>query len=125
MPDSDPRLERLYDYTKFHIGIYLLAAGAMVTIAGSAELRSFFSSLMQNRLLLWGAIGAMGIAGAAGGVIASTCAISGTLEEVWDSRIGPWRLRIMPGRRWAALEHTAFWASAGLFTLALLLPGRS
>lgn len=122
---EDPRLERLYDYTKFHIGIYLLAAGAMVTILGSerahALLGELFSPSLAARAILGAAILAMAISGLAGGVIASSCTTAKTFGEVWDRRIGPWRWwPHMLGRNWAALEHKSFWTSLILFVAAAL-----
>lgn len=122
MPTEDPQLARLYDYTKFHIGIYLLAAGAMVTIAGSATQSSFFEEIAKHPWLLVAAIFAMAVAGLAGGIIASTCATAEKLSDVWDECIGPWNRRWMRGSAWARLEHSAFWLSAGLFTAAALMP---
>lgn len=122
MTVSDPRLERLYDYTKFHIGIYIVAAGTMVTIAGSTELSDFLDGLIKHAVLLFGAIIAMGVAGAAGGVIISSSAIAATFDEVWQQPIGPWGRKLMAGRRWATVEHAAFWASLLLFTAAALIP---
>jgi hypothetical protein len=123
MTKADPRLERLYDYTKFHIGVYILAASTMVAIAGSADSSDFIKDLVKHRSLLMWAIAMIGIAGGAGGVIVSSCAIAGTFDEVWNQRIGPWRLRIMSGWRWAIVEHGAFWLSAVLVAAAALLPG--
>ena len=120
MSDDNARLDRLFEYTKFHIGIYILAAGAMVTIAGSEQLRGFFDSLFKP--FLFGAIVLMFVAGLAGGVIASTCACAATFDEVWKTRIGPWlftkHLRF-PGHMWARIEHLAFWASAICFAVAM------
>lgn len=120
MPTEDPQLARLYDYTKFHIGIYLLAAGAMVTIAGSETPSSFVEGVAEHPWLLMAAILAMAVAGLAGGVIASTCATAEKLSDVWDECIGPWNRGWMPGSFWARLEHSTFWLSAGLLTAAAL-----
>lgn len=122
MITPDPRIERLYDYTKFHIGIYIVAAGAMVTIAGSTEFSDFLDGLIKHSVLLVGAIIMMGIAGAAGGVIISSSAIAATFDEIWKQPIGPWGFKVMAGRRWATVEHAAFWASLLLFTAAALIP---
>ncbi|HMG46042.1 MAG TPA: hypothetical protein VK614_01085 [Allosphingosinicella sp.] len=121
MSTKDPRLERLYDYTKFHIGVYLLAAGAMGTIAGSRELRAFLGGLIHDPIWLAFPIAAMGVAGFAGGLIASTCATAATLDDVWVKRIGPWSFPVMSGRLWARVEHAAFWLSLASFAAAVLL----
>lgn len=122
MQSDDPRLERLYDYTKFHIGIYIVAASTMITVAGTKDTSSFLSALIKHPSMLLAAIAAMALAGAAGGIIISTCAIAATLDEVWERRIGPWGLRLMRGSSWAMLEHLAFWASVVLFAAAVLWP---
>ncbi len=122
MSTDDARLERLYDYTKFHIGIYILAATTMITVAGSEDQSSFLDGLIKHPWALLGAIAAMALAGAAGGIIVSSCAIARKLEEVWDRKIGPWGWRWMSGRSLARLEHAAFWASVLLFATAALLP---
>jgi hypothetical protein len=119
---SDSRLERLYDYTKFHIGVYIAAAGAMITIEGSRDKSSFAAELAKHPLLLLCAIFAMALAGFAGGIIVSTCATVSSFDEVWTKDIGPGRSQWMTGARWAGLEHRAFWLSAGLFMVAALLP---
>ena len=121
MSTDDPRLARLYDYTKFHIGIYLVTAGTMVTIAGSDRLQNFLGDLGHHPVFLILAIVAMGVAGVAGGVIASTCASADDFDDVWLKRIGPWYWQIMPGWVWAGVEHTAFWASLIFLTVAVLL----
>jgi hypothetical protein len=120
--DEDQRLERLYDYTKFHIGIYILAATTMITIAGTEDTSRFLNDLIKHPSALLAATATMLLAGAAGGVIISTCAIAANLEEVWERRIGPWGLRVMRGSSWAKLEHLAFWSSVGLFAAAVLWP---
>lgn len=123
MDSEDPRLERLYDYTKFHIGIYIVAATTMITVAGTTDTSSFLSALVQHRWLLLAAIGAMLIAGGAGGVLISSCATAARLKDVWDEKIGPWGKQWIPGYWWARIEHFAFWSSVLLFAAAVLWPG--
>src|SRR5688500_5311489 len=88
MPTDNERLDRLFEYTKFHIGIYLLAAGAMVTIASSEQTQGFFEGLCMP--FLWVAIAAMVVAGMAGGIIASSCASDLTFHQVWNEEIAFW-----------------------------------
>ncbi|TKB58828.1 MAG: hypothetical protein E8D49_10545 [Nitrospira sp.] len=72
---EDKRLERLYDYTKFHIGIYLsVAAGllALVGLAAKSEEGQFLAKLIGSPLALVGSALAMFAAGVAGAVVASS-----------------------------------------------------
>ena len=118
MAVDDPKLARLYDYTKWHIGIYLIAAGSMVTIAGSDRISNLLGDVNRTSVII--AIGAMAVSGIAGGVIASSCASANDFYEVWTKRIGPWYLRVMPGWCWALVEHTAFWTSLAALAIAIL-----
>jgi hypothetical protein len=118
--DEDHRLARLYDYTKFHIGVYLASAGAMVTIAGSRDGAEFFKNLIESQNLLYASIIAMVVAGISGGVIASSCTMAHSFDQLWHAKTGPSLLRpLMTGERWAQLEHAAFWVSAILFVCAV------
>jgi hypothetical protein len=66
MPD-DKQLSRLYDYTKFHIGIYLsFASGIVGLISTAAEGLAkvdFIKNLIGRPSLLWLSLLAMFIAG--------------------------------------------------------------
>ena len=63
-------LKQLYDYTKFHIGLYTGVVTVLVTLAKS----DFISSSMKVQSLIWLGIVFIGLAGLAGGVVASTLA---------------------------------------------------
>jgi len=54
-PVEDKRLERLYDYTKFHIGIYLSAAAGVAALLRSKDAGWIISTLVGNQYLLYGA----------------------------------------------------------------------
>ena len=108
-------LELLYDYTKFHIGVYLTISGVYVT-AAFASLDGH-PVLPLNLYFLGPAVLFTMIAGFAGGVIVSSLTQwhSGSALDFLNSKIGPWdieRLRYM-ARHWTYVEHTAFWI--GLF----------
>lgn len=102
-------LERLYDYTKFHIGVYITLTGTYLTIA---------TAKFQGNTVLNLDLGLVGfaalcflIAGMAGGVIASslTQKVGGSSASFLDDRIGPWVLRLWRARTWTHIEHTSFW----------------
>jgi hypothetical protein len=122
MATQDPRLERLYDYTKFHIGIYILAASTMITLAATRGTSRFLDALIRHQTLLLLAIAALAMAGMAGGIIISSTAVASAFDKVWDEKIGPWGTRVVRGKSWAIIEHLMFWASALLFAAAALWP---
>lgn len=112
-------LELLFDYTKFHIGVYLTMASAFITIASLKKGDSFFLELRQ--LPVWLAVGSFLVAGLAGGVIVSSItqcyghfrtgpAPCTSTPVFLDQRLGPWELEWFTGRTWTQIEHTAFWA---------------
>jgi hypothetical protein len=120
MDQADHRLERLYDYTKFHIGIYITAGTSMVAILSAGRQSSFLTALIKQPALLACAFALMVIAGVCGGVIVSKCSTAETFSEVWDNPIGPWGLQLWPGSRWATVEHLSFWISLLLVAIAAL-----
>jgi hypothetical protein len=118
---DDKRLERLFDYTKFHMSIYLSATGGLMTIVSlAADKTSFVGRLIGWPLGLLLALVSMLIAGVAGGVVASSATLSRTFEELWDSPQGPFSWRWFPGRVWATIEHFSFWLSIALASASVL-----
>jgi hypothetical protein len=104
------KLELLYDYTKFHIGLYLLLASAYITLATSKIGRKEMLPALQPTLV-WFAVALFMVAGVAAGVIASSVSQSrsGGAEEFLSESIGPWNTTMFPARVWIWIEHTAFW----------------
>ena len=118
---EDKRLDRLFDYTKFHIGIYLSAAGGLVTLIGLAQGESaFIGKLVGSPIALLASFIFMIIAGMAGGLIASSATASSTYEELWLNPLGPFGIKIFRGRTWASIEHGSFWLSIFLFSYSIL-----
>jgi hypothetical protein len=128
---EDKQLERLYDYTKFHIGIYLSAAGGLTAlIATSAKAVSETDAITS----LIGAPWALGLsfifvvlAGISGAVVATSTIESTSYHNFMDSyqgaAFGP---KPFKGKRWVTLEHTFFWLSLlflsiGIFSSRVVL----
>jgi hypothetical protein len=129
-PKEDPRLDRLLDYTKFHIGIYLSVGGALVGLIGLAsktnEMQFLQKLVGQHHVGLAVALALMVVAGLAGGIIASGCTQCTTFEQVWAERHGPHKLTLLTGQTWAFIEHVCFWLSLLSFALTVLIaPGVS
>jgi len=121
-------LEMLYDYTKFHIGVYLTLTASyitVVTVKVSGEGAKAVQFLPANQLLMAIAIVSFLAAGVAAGVIASsiTQCGGGNSREFLQSEIGPWNARRihMPGLEWTFLEHTSFWIGILAATLSFFV----
>jgi hypothetical protein len=116
---EDKRLDRLFEYTKFHIGIYLSAASGLVALIGLSakpEGGNFINKLVGCPVALGASFVLMIIAGLAGGIIASATTKYKDYEDLW---LKPQTLGIL-GRTWAAIEHGAFWLSVIIFSYSIL-----
>ena len=113
-------LELLYDYTKFHIGVYLTLTASYITVAsikvndGGRKVEF----LATNPYFMGLAVYCFLIGGFAGGVIVSSVTqfTGGGAKHFLASRIGPWNGKFICdyGRNWTYVEHTSFWV--GLFS---------
>ncbi|KYK44016.1 MULTISPECIES: hypothetical protein [Bradyrhizobium] len=112
------QLKLLFDYTKFHIGLYTTIAtifGALFAASDKAPIR--FSPV----LLLCSAV-LVCIAGGAGGIIASSIPGFSSYKKFWDSSIGPAWCRKMKAEYWTYVEHAAFWAAVILALASIVFP---
>lgn len=111
MVANQKSLEMLFDYTKFHIGVYLTLTASYLTVATASVNGQPLLSL--NTWFVWPAIIAFMLAGLAGGVIVSsiTQRIGGSSIEFLEDPIGPWDWKPVHfrARNWTYIEHTAFW----------------
>ena len=115
------RVKLLFEYTKFHIGVYLSLATLLVGIFGlNNKIRPAFSAS-----LLMVSVGMIVVAGLAGGVIVSRLTQVTTYDEFWSDPTGPWRLQCFRGEGWTYIEHTAFWIGLVGAILAFFRPGLS
>ncbi len=121
---ADPRLERLYDYTKFHLGVYLgFASGIVALIAAAAESddsTDLIASLVEHPMVLAYSLVAMTVAGVSGAVVATTCVRVASFTEVWDEPCGPLKIELLKGETWAAIEHMSFWVSLLCLAISIL-----
>jgi hypothetical protein len=102
------QVDKLYDYTKFHIGLYTALITAVTTVLGltateqpGVERRDIAPFLVVTLFFLV-------IAGMAGGVIGSTLSLDSEAVRN-DKKIGPLDKCWFTARTWAHLEHWAFW----------------
>jgi len=108
------QLKLLFEYTKFHIGLYATLAAALITLTNT----EFGKSLKVVEPLVWVAVLFIALAGLAGGVIASSLPWFRNLESFKTTAIGPFRLRLMLGEYWTYIEHTSFWLGIASILLA-------
>jgi hypothetical protein len=105
------QVKTLFDYTKFHIGLYLTLGGALVAAIGAK------TPVVFDAPTMWIAVILIGIAGMAGGIVASSLPEAPTLDGFFQNFTGPWGLQLLKGKWWTHLEHTAFWA--GIITAGI------
>jgi hypothetical protein len=118
-------LELLFDYTKFHIGLYITLSASYIAVA-TAKI-SEKPILTLNRYFFWPAIFAFALAGLAGGVIASsiTQTDARSSSDFMKLDIGPWDWTKIhfEARKWTWIEHTSFWIGLALAVLSLTTKG--
>jgi hypothetical protein len=111
---EDKQLVRLYDYTKFHIGIYLSFAAGIAGLLGTEKADWFVSKLVAvNTKPLAISLILMAMAGMCGGIVASSTIECKTFEDFWNKPQGPQFIPCLAfkGRIWAMFEHIFFWLS--------------
>ena len=122
------QLKTLYDYTKFHIGLY----GTL--LAGFMAISGFASGISRTSLLgLKLAIFLLLIAAMSGGVVASSIVDvyqnygvwkqDADLKRFWTTHLGPFKMQLMPAKVWWCIEHTAFWVAVLIVVGGFLLKG--
>ena len=118
----DKGLELLFDYTKFHIGVYLTLAAVYITLATS-KIDGTLPKL--NPTFVWPALFFIIVAGFAGGVIASsiTQSRSANVSEFLKEKTGPWSMKLCSGKWWTYIEHTFFWAGIVSVVLSFAYSG--
>jgi hypothetical protein len=112
------KVKLLFDYTKYHIGIYITLGTILVGVLGLHDK----TPLHFCGLFIWMSIGFIAIAGLAGGIIASTLPESDSLPRFFALRTGPWGLKLLSGRAWTMVEHTTFWVGLVVGLTAFLIP---
>lgn len=120
---EDKRLDRLYDYTKFHIGIYLSAASglaALISAASATESRlGGFLSSIYFRPMLGLSFLAMVIAGIAGAVVATSAIQYADYCAFLRGPQGAFGCEPFSGKTWIRIEHGAFWFSLVALAIAV------
>lgn len=128
-PDTE-KFKLLFDYTKFHIGVYLTFTAAMATIL-AADQNTFFGSIVFNPVMIFFAAASMVIAGMSGGIIVSSLCdpncrsrekgVDHSFESFWeDQDLGPLDSEWFKTKKWARIEHVSFWIAVGFAFLSIV-----
>ena len=109
------KAKMLFDYTKFHIGIYTTLGTILVS-----AFAVFGKNLDHNWIWwpLWVGIALIGIAGLSGGVIATRLPECDTLDIFFKEPTGFWGMEFFKGKTWTRIEHTAFWFGILIITIS-------
>ena len=94
------QLDLLFDYAKFDIGLYI-TVGTIFAAALAFEPAVF----KFHRGFLSLAVGFIGLAGMAAGIIASRCAHVTSPSELWAAKFGPFRWSCLKGESWTYVQH--------------------
>lgn len=104
----DDRLKALFDYTKFHIGLYSSLCTLLVAVVGIDAIKDEAGPTLPWFLLA--TLVCFAIAGLFGGLVGSSIPGFKTWEEFSKAKLGPWFLpEVLPAPWAASAEHTAFW----------------
>ena len=112
-------LELLYDYTKFHIGIYLTLTATYIALT-TASINNEKLFEIRGYCVIAAILGFV-VAGFAGGVIVSSitqCNCSSS-QQFLNQPLGPYDFQWFYGLTWTQIEHTAFWIGlvAAIFSI--------
>jgi hypothetical protein len=101
---NDSQLKNLFDYTKFHIGMYTTLTSALLAV-----LRFNQSSAQWLRICIVISLFCFLVAGACGGAIASNIPNFKTFADFEKDGLEVFGIRSLKYRNWAHFEHGFFW----------------
>ena len=120
---EDKQLDRLYDYTKFHIGIYLSSAGglaALISLVAEGKVKQKdFATFVGMPGFLTVSFALMVLAGISGAIVATSTIESPTYEKFLTDKQGAYGIKPFVGKTWVTLEHGFFWLSLTALVAAL------
>lgn len=115
--ESLEKVKFLYDYSKFHAGLY--SAIVVVLIAGLTSNTSILNTnATLNRNVLF-AIGLYVIAGFISGLVLSNLVHYTEVETFRSARLWIWRLQTFRYSYWVAIQYVCFWVASILIVGSL------
>lgn len=116
--ESLEKVKFLYDYSKFHAGLY--SAIVVVLIAGLTSNTSILkANATLNRNVLF-AIGLYAIAGFISGLVLSNLVHYTEVETFRSARLWIWRLQTFRYSYWVAIQYVCFWVASILIVGSLV-----
>jgi hypothetical protein len=112
----DDQLKQLFDYTKFHIGMYTTLIAGIVGLFTNANAKLQYVEMVP---FIKGSVLCFVIAGMAGGLVASSIAHFSSFKEFKGARLGPWRTMLIPSMVCVHVEHSAFWLGCSIAVYGL------
>ncbi len=113
------QLEFLFEYTKFHIGMYVTIIGVIFTILGLKWFDSGITAFSKH--MLAAAIILLAVSAMFGALVASAIPYhEGGFEAFMVSETGPWRNKWIEVKTLTHLEHSSFWLAGLLMVIATL-----
>ena len=118
------QIDKIYDYTKFHIGIYGTLIAGMITLEILGKAEANVSGKVFVVIICLFFISAM-----CGAIIASSIFDMyrnyqfwevGTPENFWSTKIGPLKCKWLLPEHWAMIEHISFWIGISIAVLATI-----
>lgn len=116
----DDQLKHLFEYTKFHLGVYTTLIGAIIGIFANDQWREAYSEyvffiLVSVVLFLFAAV--------FGGLVASSIPYSTTFTSFMERDLGPWSSQkfTISAKTCTHLEHACFWLGSFVAVFGLVL----
>jgi len=105
MPMNRAQVNKLYDYTKFHIGLYAALMTALMTVLGMGQKTVPPEAVCYLKITL----ACFTVAGVFGGILGSSISLHQEDLVTGEGKVGvgPWK--ILSAEWCAHLEHWAFW----------------
>jgi len=113
----DDQLKQLYDYTKFHIGMYTTLITAIIAVFANDSLKSSYSNFVP---FIGITVFCFIVAGLFGGLVASSIPFYTSFQDFSNSRLGPWKWKWFSSIICTHLEHSAFWLGCLVAVIGLV-----
>jgi hypothetical protein len=110
------QVKLLFDYTKFHIGLYTTLASVLIAAFASAVSTGWHVC----RPLIACGIAAIALAGLFGGIVASSLPYFTASSDVYKEKTGPLTTKWFSVQTWTYFEHVFFWLAVICVLLAFL-----
>jgi hypothetical protein len=102
----DDQLKQLFDYTKFHIGMYVTLLAATIGWFAKNPLDPLDSEIIRY---VQASVVCFVVAGMAGGLVASSIPYFTRFEDFKKAKLGPGKFEFIPAIFCTYIEHFFFW----------------